>query len=242
MKRGLIYSDSFTPIRNLIDSEKIDKSTPRQRVSAKIDTTTSGRWDIVRSLKPINVEEQLNRAFEKVGVLSRETIAPLLDFSWATALEYLRIWEWTGRARRGYFVEGMSGAQYIKDEAYASIVRELAHPSDNLVWIHATDPNQVLGKSIAHIPDKQFINVSGTVVALKNGIPVMVYERYGQILRVFDYGTIHETLKDFKQAFHKQHIYPNMSRIVIKSYPEEAAKSLIEAGFERAILDFVVYR
>ena len=41
------------------------------------------------------------------------------DWSWAQALEILRVWEYTGRIRRGYFVEGMSGAQFVRSEDYA---------------------------------------------------------------------------------------------------------------------------
>ena len=37
-----------------------------------------------------------------------------MNLTWREALEILRVWEYTGgRVRRGYFIEGMSGAQFI---------------------------------------------------------------------------------------------------------------------------------
>ena len=241
MEKGLIHADSFTPVRMWLKRDKGEKS-PRQRVAARVATTTSGRWDIRRPLKPQSIEERLNRAFEKVGLLCRETASPLLGIPWTTALELLRTWEYTGRSRRGYFVEGLSGAQYIQEDTYASIIQGLEQPTDKIIWLAASDPNQSWGKVLSHDPDRQFTIVHGTVVALKQGIPVAVFERQGQALRVFNEGVLADALIAFAEAFKKRNIFPALHRLTVKQYPQEAAQALADAGFMRAMLDYVLYR
>jgi len=242
MEKGLIHSDSFTPVRIWLEKGKSDKFSPRRRAAATAATISSGRWDIVRPLKPQNIEERLNRAFDKVGLLSRETAAPFLGVSWATALEALRGWEYTGRARRGYFVEGLSGAQYIREEAYTGIIQGLERPADKIIWLAASDPNQAWGKILAYDPERQFTSVPGTAVALKKGIPIAVFERKGHTLRVFDDSVLGEAMIAFAEAFKKRNVFPASNRITVKQYPDTAVKALVAAGFSRVMLDYELYR
>ena len=242
MEKGLIHADSFTPVRLWLEWDKIEKYTVRQRVSAKVAATTSGRWDIVKPLKPKSIEEQLNRAFDKTGLLCRETAAPLLNIPWAAALEALRTWEYTGRARRGYFVEGLSGAQYIRDDEYTAFIRGLEQPSDEVIWLTASDPNQAWGKTLPYDPERQFTSVQGTAVALKRGLPVALFERQGHTLRVFDEDILVEVLNAFIAAFNKGHIFPALKRLTVKQYPLNSAQALTEARFVRVIQDYVLYR
>ena len=242
MEKGLIHADSFTPIRLWLGADKIGKSSVRQRAKARVAATTSGRWDILRPLKSRSIDERINRAFDKTGVLCRETAVPLLGIPWATALEALRVWEYTGRARRGYFVEGLSGAQYIREDAYSQTIQSLESPADKIIWLPAPDPNQAWGKTLPYGTDRQFTSVHGTVVALKQGIPVAVFERKGQALRVFDENALAEALAAFAEAVNKRYIFPATSTVTVKDYPQEAAESLANAGFTRVMMDYVFYR
>ncbi|MCL2404300.1 MAG: DEAD/DEAH box helicase, partial [Defluviitaleaceae bacterium] len=246
MEKGLIYADSFIPIRMWMNKDKTSKSSIRQRVAARVTATDSGRWDIVRPLKPLSIDERISRAFDKTSILCRETIAPLPDTPWSAALEALRVWEYTGRARRGYFVEGLSGAQYIRDDAYTQITQALEHPTDKVIWLPAPDPNQAWGKTLPYSTDKSFISAQGTVVALKKGIPIAVFERKGHTLRVFDETVLEtvlaEALAAFTEAVNKRNIYPSSSIITVKDYPQHATQALIDAGFVRVMMDYVYYR
>jgi len=242
MEKGIIHADSFTPVRMWLERDKNEKSTVHRRISARVAAITSGRWDIRHPLKLLSIEERLNRAFEKTGLLCRETAVPLLGIPWAEALESLRIWEYTGRARRGYFVEGLSGAQYIREEAYATIIQGLERPTDEVIWLAAPDPYQVWGRALPHDPDRQFTLVHGTVVALKQGIPVAVFERQGHTLRVFDKTVLKDALTAFATAFSKRNIFSALKRLTVKQYPPTAAQTLTNAGFERVMLDYVLHR
>jgi len=242
MEKGLVHADSFRPVRMWLMREKNEKASTRRQAAARVAATTSGRWALSRPLKPQSTEVQLNRAFEKVGLLCRETASPLLGFSWTTALETLRTWEYTGRARRGYFVEGLSGAQYIREQAYASMLQGLAYPETQLLWLAAADPNQLWGKTLPHAPDRPFAVLQGTGVALKAGVPVAVFERHGYSLRVFDENTCAEALAAFAQAFRKGNVFPALKRLTLKHYPPAAAQALEEAGFVSEMLEYVLYR
>jgi len=242
MEKSLVHADSFAPVRLWLDKDKIGKSTMRQRAAARIAATNSGRWDITRPLKPQSMNERINRAFDKTSILSRETAVPLLGTTWATALEALRVWEYTGRARRGYFVEGLSGAQYIRDDAYAQTIQALEHPANKIIWLSAPDPNQAWGKTLPYSPDRQFTSVPGTVVALKQGLPVAVFERKGQTLRVFEESALAEALAAFAEAFNKRNVFPGTSTLTVKQYPAQAAQALAGAGFTRVMMDYVFYR
>ncbi|MCL2378653.1 MAG: DEAD/DEAH box helicase [Defluviitaleaceae bacterium] len=242
MERSLVHADSFAPIRLWLDRDKIGKSSMRQRAAARIAAAASGRWDILRPIKPQSTDEKLHRAFDKTGLLCRETAAPVLGIPWGAALEALRVWEYTGRARRGYFVEGLSGAQYIRDDAYAQITQSLERPTDKIIWLPAPDPNQAWGKTLPYGPNRQFTSVQGTTVALKQGIPVAVFERKGHTLRVFDDSALTEALSAFVEAVNKRNILPGISTITVKNYPPEAAQALADAGFVRVMMDYVYYR
>jgi ATP-dependent Lhr-like helicase len=242
MEKGLVHADSFTPVRMWLEKDKAEKFSPRRRAAARAATISSGSWDIRRPLKPLNIEERLNRAFEKTGLLCRETAAPLLGIPWAAALEDLRTWEYTGRARRGYFVKGLSGAQYIREEAYAGVIQKLELPSDRVIWLAAADPDQVWGKVLPHDTDRQFTAVQGSAVALKRGIPVAVFERRGHTLRMFDESAKADALSAFTEAFGKRSVFSTLNRVTVKQYPPSAAQALADAGFARAMMDYVLYR
>ena len=239
IEKGLVNADSFIPVRNLLNREKLKKATIRQRVSAKTKVLSSGRFEVVRPLKPMTVEAQLNWNFDEAVLLCRETIKGL---SWSSALETLRIWEYTGKVRRGYFIEGLSGIQFIREKDYEGTMMILSNPREEIVWLSGNDPAQLWGKSLKDQKDKGFTNVSGTAVALRAGVPVAVFERQGKVLRVFDIECASEVMKSFAKEFAEQRIFASRNRIVTKEYPEEAVGPLRLAGFRRELQDYVLYR
>ena len=162
--------------------------------------------------------------------------------SWSIALETLRVWEYTGRVRRGYFIEGLSGIQFIRTKDFEGVMTEIVHPRDQVIWISAIDIAQPWGKSLPHMKDRSFHNVSGTAVALRAGSPIAVFERQGKVLRTFDSSNLQEVLRNFSQDFKTHRIFPKLKRITVKEYPIEAIDSLIGAGFVREMQDYVLYR
>jgi len=239
-ENGRVTADSFMPVRQLLSREKYDVAPVHRRVKARVMTITAGRWELTRPLKPLTVEQQLERLFDRFIIVCRETVQGVLD--WPAALNILRVWEFTGRVRRGYFIEGLSGMQYIRDREFAGVTAALEEPDGRLVWLPAVDPAQPWGKSLAHLPGRSFINVPGTTVALVSGVPAAVLERQGRTLRVFVAAALPGALKAFANAFNYRRLFPQSSRITVKDYPKDAEEALVRAGFTREMQDYVLYR
>lgn len=251
-EKGLVCADSFLPVRQWLNRDKMKKASPRSRVNARVMALSTGRWDIIRPLNQKSIEDSLSQLFDRHVILCRETYSrrDAGNSSWGQALSVLRIWEYTGRIRRGYFIAGMSGAQFIRAEEYDGVMSALSRfggeavLSEGIIWLNAVDPGQVWGKALA---GGDFINVPGTVVALCNGSPQMVFERQGKTLRVFDdnieasielYKTI---MAEFISLMKQKKLYPEKKRLIIKEYPKEMAQILKDAGFYKEVMDYVWY-
>ena len=174
MEKGFVCADSFLPVRQWQNQEKIKKAAVRQRIGARVKALHAGRWDLVRPLHALTTQAQMHQCFDRYLILCRET-AVACGLSWQEALSLLRVQEYTGQVRRGYFVEGFSGAQFIRKEDFAGVTSRLLHPVQELVWINAADPMQPWGKLLTHLPDSSFTNLPCTDVALRGGLPVMLF-------------------------------------------------------------------
>lgn len=241
MEKGFVCADSFLPVRQWINREKIKKSAVRQRVNARVKAMHAGRFDLVRPLRKQALQERMNRCFGRYLILCRETAAAC-GLPWQEALSLLRVQEYTGQVRRGYFVEGLSGAQFIRNEDFGSVTSRLLHPAKTPVWISAADPMQPWGKLLSHRPETAFANLPGTAVALYGGVPAALLERQGKTLKVFDPSCLKEMLCLFAESYRRGQIFPGKKRIVLKEYPAEAAGLLTESGFVREALDYALYR
>ncbi|MDE6909262.1 MAG: DEAD/DEAH box helicase [Lachnospiraceae bacterium] len=250
LEKGLVYADSFVPVRQWLDREKTRKSSVRQRVNVRVKALQAGRWDVVKPLREQSGEEaikaRLERCFDRSHIVCRET-ALASGISWQEALSVLRVWEYTGQVRRGYFVRGLSGAQFIRDRDYASVIRNLAKPEKKIIWVNAADPVQCWGKILPHKEGHGFLNVPGSVVACYGGMPIAVMERQGNTLRMLDEKAddeklLEECLTIFAENYRKAKLYPDNKRIVVKKYPDFAKDALTRAGFFREMQDYVIYR
>lgn len=241
MEKGIVNADSFAPVRLLMNRKKLEKSTVRQRVGARVKAFYTGRFDLVRPLRPLMVQEQMTACFDRYLILCRETAAAY-GMSWQDALSLLRVQEYTGQVRRGYFVERLSGAQFIRKEDFEAVTARLRRPREELVWLNAADPMQPFGKLLPHEPDRAFTNVPGAAVAFRSGLPAALFERQGKVLRVFDAECLKDVLCLFVEEFQKGRIYVGRKRIVVTEYPKEAVEALTESGFRREMQDYVLYR
>lgn len=245
-ERGMVSADSFVPVRQWQNREKIKKATARQRVNVRVMALSAGRWDIVRAVKKKDRDMLLEQYLRECIVLSRETFGRLAGqdaWSWREALDILRIWEYTGRVRRGYFIEGMSGAQFIRSEVYESVTAALSGQGEELVWLNASDPAQVWGKVVKPPEGREFMNLPGTAVALRGGLPAAVLERQGRVLRIFEKRpeAIGEILSKFVKDFQGRCLFAGQKRLIVKEYPKEVCQLLEQAGFIREMQDYVLY-
>jgi len=212
----------------------------RARLRAAGAGSTGGRWELARGLAQQPLEQAILRAFDRHTILCRETAQGF--FSWPEALSVLRIWEYTGKVRRGYFVRGLSGAQFIRDDAYRQAVLALKTPREDIVWLSAADPCQCWGRMLPHMEGRSFVYIKSTAVALFKGVPVMVFEKNGQVLRSFDDSFAKDALFAFAAAFSQGRVFYGRSRVVVKQYPKELEQAMLGAGFLRQMLDYELFR
>ena len=239
--QGYVRADSFAPVRQWLDRDKLGKAPVKQRARTRVASVSAGRWEISRPLRSLDMESLLHTAFDRFGILCRET-ARECNLPWASALETLGIWEYTNKARRGYFIEGMSGAQFIRESDFASTTLALDAPNMDIIWLSAVDPLQVWGKILPHMDGRAFACLPGSAVALCAGRPVCVMEKQGQTLQVFEAEHLGAALSAFAREYGLRRIFPSAKRINVKKYPPEAAEALASAGFARSMNDFTLHQ
>ncbi|MCI0462257.1 MAG: DEAD/DEAH box helicase, partial [Gemmataceae bacterium] len=144
LRQGWITNDRFDVIRRG-DEARIDRQAaetgerapPLPLRSALLHARTSmrrraaqspeGRWSLLPWGRPDTEEHAVFRAevlLQRYGIVARELA--LLDPAmppWRVLYEVLSRMEWAGAVRRGYFAEGLSGAQFALPEA-ASLLQE----------------------------------------------------------------------------------------------------------------------
>lgn len=168
----------------------------KQRVSQRIQeqfaakpppVAPRGRWSLVYRAAvlgppPTEAEgaETLARLLlDRYGVVSRECLAhESVRWQWAQLYPVLQRLELRGEVRRGYFVEGLSGAQFALPEAVDRLRRPMPHDALPVV-LAAIDPANIFGGEFANVEAPRFARVPSTHVALAGGVPVMVFEENG---------------------------------------------------------------
>lgn len=233
--KGLVTTDSLEPLRASAEA------TARRAARRTATQASSRRWELARPLRALDMEAQLERAFDRYGVVSREALA-LSGVSWSEALGVLRVMEYTDRARRGYFVRGMSGAQFVRARDFERVTLLLAQPRREYAALSALDPLNPWGALIKPLPEAAFMRVAGTVVVLHAGQIVAICEQQGRVLRVLAPEHAAGALSELARAFRLGQVYPALNRLMISTYAPECAPALEAAGFVREMLDYVLLR
>ncbi len=128
---GLITNDSFAPLRALAGGPR--QTGPRQAVQL-----AGGRWSLVAHLADETLDPtrralaRARRLLDRYGVVSREAaLAENLPGGFGPVYQVLKSMEEAGKVRRGYFVEGLSGAQFALPGAVERLraAREVEPPA-----------------------------------------------------------------------------------------------------------------
>ncbi|MCB1800587.1 MAG: DEAD/DEAH box helicase [Gammaproteobacteria bacterium] len=112
-----ISNDTFAPLRTL-GARSTRSSGRRGRVAS---TLAGGRWSLVEHLVDASVTDtertlaRANMLLDRYGVVSREVVqAEDIRGGFGPLYKMLSTLEESGRVRRGYFIEGLSGAQFAR--------------------------------------------------------------------------------------------------------------------------------
>ena len=183
---GCVTNDSLAPLRAVSGSGPTPRrSSSRSRRRPVLPTragppTAAGRWWALPEPDPDPTRRALSRVearLERGGVLVRGHQGRGLS---ADEYRVLRSMEEAGRVRRGYFVEGLGGAQFALPGAVDRL-RALSGEAPGGVWdpvvLAATDPANPYGVELAwpagvagaHRPGR----TAGSLVVLDGGRPTL---------------------------------------------------------------------
>ncbi|GLK09474.1 hypothetical protein GCM10017600_28800 [Streptosporangium carneum] len=218
---GRITGDTLAPLRATLGTGRpAHRRAPTRRRRAVLPTrsgppTVGGRWWALPdpSGEPTQrAHAQAEILLERHGVVTRGAVAAeRLPGGFSAVYPVLRAFEESGRCRRGYFVEGLGGAQFALPGAVdrmraASAPPEEARPARDpwstrqpaenarrAVVLAATDPANPYGAAlpwpvhpgeVSHKPGRK----AGALVVLMDGHLVLYVERGGRTLLSFTYG------------------------------------------------------
>jgi len=147
--QGLVTNDTLAPVRSL--SAQRRKTARRGALRSSFAPTTAGRWWLISDAIEDGVPDTVKSAawadvlLERHGVITRDgASAESVSGGFTRFYPILRQMEDIGKVRRGYFGEGMGGAQF----ALPGAVDRLRAPDDSVAALAATDPANLYGAAV----------------------------------------------------------------------------------------------
>jgi ATP-dependent Lhr-like helicase len=205
---GVATNDAFAPLRAprltlaRAQREHLKRSTRRSRFGAgrRRDTASAqvqGRWSLTEPLlrgvgdDPVAQRRALGELLlERYGIVTREQVlAEGIVGGFSAIYSELGQLETLGVARRGYFLEGLGGAQFALPGA---VERLRARPANNSeeaapLVLAAVDPAQPYGAALPWPKRdgerRRPARTAGAYVVLVGGDPVLYLERGGRALQ-----------------------------------------------------------
>jgi ATP-dependent helicase Lhr and Lhr-like helicase len=247
---GEVTNDAFAPLRaprlrSVPAHERGGRRFARRRSGA--GAAVQGRWSLTAPLLAdapgpgAKLRAQAELMLERYGIVTRETVlAEGVPGGFSTLYAELGNLELLGTARRGYFVEGLGGAQFALPGA---VERLRSQPEEDGAFqvLAATDPANAYGAALAWPKPpsgRRPARAPGAYVLLRDGEPLVYVERGGKsILRLLelsdaDLAAAMQALADAVTAgrLPKLGVEKLDGEPVIGSGHEEA---LLSAGFSR---------
>ena len=247
---GEVTNDAFAPLRAprlraAQRSERGGRRFARRRAAAA--GTVLGRWSLTAPLfegapsAGPRMRALAELMLERHGIVTRETaIAEGIPGGFASIYGELQNLELLGTARRGYFVEGLGGAQFALPGAVERL-RSLPRADGSLQVLGATDPANPYGATLSWPKlegQRRPARTAGAYVLLRDGEPLLYAERGGKgILRLqkLSDGELIECLGALADAAQQGLI----EKLAVERVDGEAVigsgleAALIEAGFRR---------
>jgi ATP-dependent Lhr-like helicase len=197
---GEVTNDAFAPLRaprlTLARAQRdlVRRSgrfsARRRRGAAGAGAHIQGRWSLTAPLLRGDVDPSAHRRaiaellLERYGVLTREQVlAEGVAGGFSALYPELSQLETLGTARRGYFVEGLGGAQFALPGAVERL-RSQRSDDEQPVVLGAVDPAQPFGAAVPW-PNRERRpqRVAGAYVVLTRGEPILYLERGGRALQ-----------------------------------------------------------
>jgi ATP-dependent helicase Lhr and Lhr-like helicase len=188
---GEVTNDAWTPLRaaRRFGPAKTERRPRRfSRRRAQGPTATAGRWSSTDRLFAGAPDRRAlaELLLERQGIVTRDGVrAEGIPGGYGAVYAELRALETLGLCRRGYFVEGLGGAQFALGGAVERLreLRDREEDGDSLV-LAAADPAQPYGAALPwpRRAGARAARVAGAFVVSLGGEPVLYVERGGRSL------------------------------------------------------------
>jgi ATP-dependent helicase Lhr and Lhr-like helicase len=247
---GEVTNDAFSPLR----APRLRASGVTQRQGRRFARRRStagaavqGRWSLTEPIfagapgPGARLRAQAELMMERYGIVTRETVlAEGVPGGFSTLYSELGNLELLGTARRGYFVEGLGGAQFALPGAVERL-RSLPEAQGDYLVLAATDPANPYGASLPWPKlegGRRPGRTPGAYLLTRDGEPEVFIERGGRgllRLRQMEESELGDAMRVLAEAVTKGRL-PKLAiekldgEAVIGSGHEEA---LIGAGFSR---------
>jgi ATP-dependent Lhr-like helicase len=247
---GEVTNDAFAPLRAR-RLRAVQRAPQRgRRFAARragASNAVQGRWSLTASLfenappSGPRWRAQAELMLERYGIVTRETVlAEGVPGGFSTVYGEMSNLEMLGTARRGYFVEGLGGAQFALPGAIERL-RSLPQPEGGYTVLAATDPANPYGAGIPwpkREGGRRPSRTPGAYVLLRDGDPLLFVERGGRgILRLSDLqgDAFTEAVGEVASAA-RDGLLPRLAIERVDGEPVIGSgleETLIEAGFHR---------
>jgi len=188
---GEVTNDAWAPLRasRRYESPRPERRPRRfSRARVTLPSPTQGRWSAAAPLFGDATPDRRALAellLERHGIVTRDGVrGEGIRGGYGAVYAELRALETLGTCRRGYFVEGLGGAQFALPGAVERL-RE-RHPEDEpqLLVLAAADPAQPYGAALPwpRRAGARAARVAGAWVVLRDGEAVLFVERGGRSL------------------------------------------------------------
>ncbi|HEX4057985.1 MAG TPA: ATP-dependent helicase [Galbitalea sp.] len=202
---SLVTNDTISPLRAFLGG----KAAPRRPRLARPyrgrghpllpaqagPPTVAGRWSLLplgESDPTVRAKSTAEALLSRHGIVTRgAVVAEGLRGGFALAYKVLSTFEETGRARRGYFVDGLGAAQFgtgaTVDRLRQFTTDDDAIPPLAAITLAATDPANAYGAALGwpttqgHRPARK----AGSLVVLVDGALALYLERGGKTVLTF---------------------------------------------------------
>jgi ATP-dependent helicase Lhr and Lhr-like helicase len=196
---GEVTNDAWAPLRaprlTLARAQRArDRRRPGQRFASRRTGTqvqVQGRWSLTSALfraEPEPGERRRTQAellLERYGIVTREQVlAEGIPGGFSILYDTLGQLETLGICRRGYFIEGLGGAQFALPGAVERLRSQRADADAPPIVLAATDPAQPYGAALPwpkrDEESRRPQRTAGAYVVLAGAEPVLYVERGGK--------------------------------------------------------------
>jgi ATP-dependent Lhr-like helicase len=187
---GEVTNDAWTPLRaaRRYGTPVADRRPRRfSRTRAAGSTSTQGRWSLTTRLFPAPVDRRAlaELLLERQGIVVRDGVrGEGIAGGYGAVYGELRALETIGSCRRGYFVEGLGGAQFALAGAVERLRELRTGAEDDVLVLAAADPAQPYGAALPwpRRAGARAARVAGAHVVLLGGSAALFVERGGRTL------------------------------------------------------------